>query len=186
MAPYYFDVAPPCSVSLRIIPFVSGAGGIRAQYQRGQGAMNGFTREIYFLKAHGNVAGIEQGLWHGRARLELTYFHDRSYALIANLSPAQSISISVDPSLSLIYTQRKFIGSFSGIWSAVATTGHSLRSPTKPRNKYLAPSYQQFDLSLARKVTVWSRHQRQWPRLDPIQTVFGPMPRSAASQPSVR
>jgi iron complex outermembrane receptor protein/vitamin B12 transporter len=42
-------------------------------------------------------AGIEQGLWHGRARLELTYFHNSFYNLINYLSPTELISIGIDP-----------------------------------------------------------------------------------------
>jgi vitamin B12 transporter len=41
--------------------------------------------------------GIEQGLWHGRSRLELTYFHNRFYDLITYLDPGGLISIGVPP-----------------------------------------------------------------------------------------
>jgi iron complex outermembrane receptor protein/vitamin B12 transporter len=39
--------------------------------------------------------GIAQGLWHGRARFELTYFHNRFYDLIAYLDPVALVSIGV-------------------------------------------------------------------------------------------
>ncbi len=42
-------------------------------------------------------AGIDQGLWHGRARLGLTYFHNRFYDLITYLSPTALVSIGVPP-----------------------------------------------------------------------------------------
>ena len=41
--------------------------------------------------------GIGQGFWHGRARLDATYFHNRFYDLIAYLSRTQLVSIGVPP-----------------------------------------------------------------------------------------
>ncbi|HEY3741839.1 MAG TPA: hypothetical protein VGL53_18440, partial [Bryobacteraceae bacterium] len=40
--------------------------------------------------------GASQGLWHGRARVEATYFHNRFYDLISYLSPVELISIGVN------------------------------------------------------------------------------------------
>jgi iron complex outermembrane receptor protein/vitamin B12 transporter len=42
-------------------------------------------------------AGFEQGLFHGRARLELTYFHNEFIDLISYLTPVQMIGIGVPP-----------------------------------------------------------------------------------------
>ncbi len=41
--------------------------------------------------------GIEQGLWNDRARLELTYFHNRFYDLISFLGTTDLVSIGVPP-----------------------------------------------------------------------------------------
>ncbi len=41
--------------------------------------------------------GIDQGLWNGRARLELAYFHNRFYDLITFLNQTALVSIGVDP-----------------------------------------------------------------------------------------
>jgi vitamin B12 transporter len=41
--------------------------------------------------------GIAQGLWHGRARLELTYFRNRFFDLITYLNPTALIAIGVPP-----------------------------------------------------------------------------------------
>src|SRR5262249_31308582 len=42
-------------------------------------------------------AGIEQGLWRGRARVEVTYFHNRFYDLITFLDNSALVSIGVNP-----------------------------------------------------------------------------------------
>jgi vitamin B12 transporter len=41
--------------------------------------------------------GIDQGLWHGRARLGVTYFQNRFYDLITFLDPSALVSIGVPP-----------------------------------------------------------------------------------------
>jgi iron complex outermembrane receptor protein/vitamin B12 transporter len=41
--------------------------------------------------------GIQQGLWHGRSRLELTYFQNRFYDLLTYLNPAALVSVGVNP-----------------------------------------------------------------------------------------
>jgi vitamin B12 transporter len=41
--------------------------------------------------------GIQQGLWHGRSRLELTYFQNRFYDLLTYLDPAALVSVGVNP-----------------------------------------------------------------------------------------
>jgi vitamin B12 transporter len=41
--------------------------------------------------------GLSQGLWHGRARLEATYFFNRFYDLITYLDPTSLVSIGVNP-----------------------------------------------------------------------------------------
>jgi len=45
--------------------------------------------------------GLAQGLWHGRARLEATYFHNSFYDLITYLNPTELISIGVNPGAAL-------------------------------------------------------------------------------------
>jgi len=42
-------------------------------------------------------AGVDQGLWHGRARLQLTYFQNHFFNLITFLSAPELVSIGVDP-----------------------------------------------------------------------------------------
>jgi vitamin B12 transporter len=42
-------------------------------------------------------AGIQQGFWHGRSRLELTYFQNRFYDLLTYLDPAALVSMGVNP-----------------------------------------------------------------------------------------
>ena len=42
-------------------------------------------------------AGIQQGFWHGRSRLELTYFQNRFYDLLTYLDPAALVSVGVNP-----------------------------------------------------------------------------------------
>jgi len=42
-------------------------------------------------------AGIQQGLWHGRSRLELTYFQNRFYDLLTYLNPAALVAVGVNP-----------------------------------------------------------------------------------------
>jgi vitamin B12 transporter len=45
--------------------------------------------------------GIGQGLWHGRARIEATYFHNRFYDLITYLDPTALVSVGVNPGAAL-------------------------------------------------------------------------------------
>jgi len=45
--------------------------------------------------------GVGQGLWHGHARLEATFFHNRFYDLISYLTPAALVSVGVNPGAAL-------------------------------------------------------------------------------------
>ena len=48
-------------------------------------------------RSQGFDAGLSQGLWNGRMRIDAAYFHNRFYDLISYLSPTEMISIGVDP-----------------------------------------------------------------------------------------
>jgi vitamin B12 transporter len=48
-------------------------------------------------RSQGFDAGLSQGLWNGRIRVDASYFHNRFYDLIAYLDPGSLVSIGVSP-----------------------------------------------------------------------------------------
>lgn len=52
--------------------------------------------EIGPERSQGFDAGLGQGLWHGRVRVDAAYFHNRFYDLITYLDPTSLISIGVN------------------------------------------------------------------------------------------
>jgi iron complex outermembrane receptor protein/vitamin B12 transporter len=76
--------------------------------------------------------GIAQGLWHGRARLELTYFQNRFYDLITYLNPAALISVGVSPGAAAASGYGAYVNASStsskGVETQLTTElGHGLR-----------------------------------------------------------
>lgn len=53
--------------------------------------------EIGPERSQGFDAGLSQGIWNGRIRVDATYFHNRFYDLITDLDPGSLISIGVSP-----------------------------------------------------------------------------------------
>jgi iron complex outermembrane receptor protein/vitamin B12 transporter len=60
----------------------------RAQYGVG---------EIGPERSQGFDAGLSQGIWNGRVRIDAAYFHNRFYDLITYLNPTSLISIGISP-----------------------------------------------------------------------------------------
>ncbi len=76
--------------------------------------------------------GIGQGLWHGRARLDVTYFHNRFYDLITYLDPTELVSIGVSPGAAAAVGYGAYVNATStkskGIETKfVADLGHGFR-----------------------------------------------------------
>jgi len=55
-------------------------------------------------RSQGFDAGLSQGIWNGRMRIDAAYFHNRFYDLITYLDPTSLISIGVNPgAAALVY-----------------------------------------------------------------------------------
>jgi vitamin B12 transporter len=77
--------------------------------------------------------GFQQGLWHGRSRLELTYFQNRFYNLLTYLDPAALISVGVNPGAAAASEFGAYINAssekFKGAQVQIVTElGHGLRA----------------------------------------------------------
>jgi len=78
-------------------------------------------------------AGIQQGLWHGRSRLELTYFQNRFYDLLTYLDPAALVSVGVNPAAAAASEFGAYINASSEKFKGaqvqfVTELGHGLRA----------------------------------------------------------
>ncbi len=78
-------------------------------------------------------AGIQQGLWHGRSRLELTYFQSRFYDLLTYLEPAALVSLGVNPGAAAASEFGAYINASSEKFKGaqvqfVTELGHGLRA----------------------------------------------------------
>jgi iron complex outermembrane receptor protein/vitamin B12 transporter len=76
--------------------------------------------------------GLAQGVWNGRARLELTYFYNRFYDLITYLNPAALISVGVNPDAATASGEGAYVNASStrskGLEAEFITDfGHGLR-----------------------------------------------------------
>jgi vitamin B12 transporter len=77
--------------------------------------------------------GIQQGLWHGRSRLELTYFQNRFYDLLTYLDPAALVSVGVNPGAAAASEFGAYINASSEKFKGaqvqfVTELGHGLRA----------------------------------------------------------
>jgi vitamin B12 transporter len=77
--------------------------------------------------------GIQQGLWHGRSRLELTYFQNRFYDLLTYLSPAGLVSVGVNPGAAAASEFGAYVNASSEKFKGaqvqfVTELGHGLRA----------------------------------------------------------
>lgn len=77
--------------------------------------------------------GIQQGFWHGKSRLELTYFQNRFYDLITYLVPAQLESIGISPGAAAASEFGAYVNAsgekFKGAQVQIVTElGHGLRA----------------------------------------------------------
>jgi vitamin B12 transporter len=77
--------------------------------------------------------GIQQGLWHGRSRLELTYFQNRFYDLLTYLDPAALVSVGVNPGAAAASEFGAYVNAgsekFKGAQAQFVTElGHGLRA----------------------------------------------------------
>jgi vitamin B12 transporter len=77
--------------------------------------------------------GFQQGLWHGRSRLELTYFQNRFYNLLTYLDPAALVSVGVNPGAAAASEFGAYINAssenFKGAQVQIVTElGHGLRA----------------------------------------------------------
>jgi vitamin B12 transporter len=77
--------------------------------------------------------GIQQGFWHGRSRLELTYFQNHFYDLLAYLNPAALVSVGVNPGAAAASEFGAYVNAmaenFKGAQAQIVTElGHGLRA----------------------------------------------------------
>jgi vitamin B12 transporter len=77
--------------------------------------------------------GIQQGFWHDRSRLELTYFQNRFYDLLTYLDPAALVSVGVNPGAAAASEFGAYINAssekFKGAQVQIVTElGHGLRA----------------------------------------------------------
>jgi vitamin B12 transporter len=77
--------------------------------------------------------GVQQGLWHGRSRLELTYFQNRFYDLLTYLEPAALVSVGVNPGAAAASEFGAYINASSENFRGaqvqfVTELGHGLRA----------------------------------------------------------
>jgi vitamin B12 transporter len=76
--------------------------------------------------------GIQQGLWHGRSRLELTYFQNRFYNLLTYLDPTALVSVGVNPGAAAASEFGAYVNASSETFKGaqaqfVTELGHGLR-----------------------------------------------------------
>jgi len=77
--------------------------------------------------------GVQQGLFHGRSRLELTYFQNKFYDLITYLNPAALVSVGVNPGAAAASMYGAYVNASSERFKGaqvqfVTELGHGLRA----------------------------------------------------------